>query len=121
MSIRLRVILLLMWIVLLIFLIKQIRKRSIDLKHSLAWLLLDVTLICITVFPTILIKISDLFGVETPTNILFFFGMCLVLIINYTQTVALSRMSERQKKLVQHIALTEYKNKIDIKVNENEE
>lgn len=112
MSIRLQVILILMWIVLLIFLIKQIRKRSIDLKHSLAWLLLDVALICVTVFPSLLIKISELFGVEIPTNIVFFLGMCLILIINYTQTVALSRMSERQKNLVQHIALTEYGNKL---------
>ncbi len=97
----------------MIILVKQVKKRTIDIKHSLAWFLLDIVLIIFTAFPSILYKLTYILGIETPTNMLFFFGLILALVINYTQTIALSRLSERQKKMVQHIALEEYKKKED--------
>ncbi len=105
---RLQLILMCIWIFFVIILIRQVKRRVFGIKHSLAWLLLDVVLIIITLFPGVLDIISAILGIDVATNMVFFFGLFLVVIIQYTHTIAISRISERQKEIVQFIALNEY-------------
>ncbi len=108
MSLKLQIILVVIWLLMLFYLITQIRNRVVSIKHSLTWLILDLILIVLSVFPNILVWLGKVFGVETPSNMLFFFGFVLVLMIAYSHTVALSRLSEKQKAIAQYFALKEY-------------
>lgn len=111
MSLRLQVILLILFISIFLFLINQVKKKAVALKYTLAWLLLDVALIVITCFPKLLQVISSTLGITSPMNMIFFCGFVLALIIIYTLTVALSRNSDRIRSLAQIISLNEYRAK----------
>ena len=111
MSLRLQVILLILFVLIFIFLINQVKKKAVALKYTLAWLLLDVVLIVLTCFPNLLLIISEMLGITSPMNMIFFCGFVLALVIIYTLTVALSRNSDRIRSLAQQVALNEYHNK----------
>lgn len=109
MSLRLQVILLVLFVSIFLFLINQVKKKAVALKYTLAWLLLDFALIVLTCFPSLLQIIAETLGITSPINMIFFCGFVLALIIIYTLTVALSRNSDRIRNLAQKVALNEYR------------
>ena len=49
--------------------------------------------------------VAAFFGIYSPVNMIFFMGFVLSLVIIFTLTVALSRVTARVRKLAQMIAL----------------
>ena len=85
----------------------MVKKRSLDLKYALSWLLVICFVLVLDCFPKLLDKLSRLLGVFSPVNMIFFLGFCFSLVIIFTLTVIVSRMSERIRKLSQAVALNE--------------
>lgn len=109
MSVRLQIILLVVFAAILIWMVMQIRKRKLDLKYSLSWFVLIVVLIVLTCFPQLLVILSEFLGITAPINMIFFCGFCFSLVIIYTLTVAISKMADNIRSLTQKIALLEKK------------
>ena len=55
-------------------------------------------------------KLANALGIYSPVNMIFFLGFVLSLVIIFTLTVALSRVTARVRKLAQMIALQEDEN-----------
>ena len=89
--------------------INMIRRRRLELKYALSWLMAIVFVLVLDCFPTLLTRISLMLGIWAPVNMIFFLGFCFSLLIIFTLTVTLSRMSERVRKLSQAVALNEEK------------
>lgn len=111
MSTRLQICLLMFLIIIMLILISELRKKSIDIRYSLSWLLLDVVLIIFVIFPNSLAYISQLIGIATPVNMLFVLGFILAMVVIYTLTVAVSKLSDNVRQLSQHIALNNHEEK----------
>ncbi|MCR4691782.1 MAG: DUF2304 domain-containing protein [Lachnospiraceae bacterium] len=90
----------------------MVKKRSLDLKYALSWLLGIVLVLILDCFPKLLNRLSRALGVFSPVNMIFFLGFCFSLLIIFTLTVIVSRMSERIRKLSQAVALNEEKLRI---------
>lgn len=119
MSVRLQIILLILLVLVFLLLVNQVRKKAVELKYTLSWLVLDFVLIVLTCFPKLLLIMSESLGITSPINMIFFCGFVVSLIIIYTLTVALSRNAERIRNLTQSVALNEYRTKKEgEKVNE---
>jgi len=104
-TVRLRVLLIVLFSFVLIWLIRQVKSKKLDLRYTLSWLLLDFVLLLLSVFPGLLNALSRLLGIYSPVNMIFFLGFCFSLILIYTLTVAVSRQTEEIKRLTQAIAL----------------
>ncbi len=96
----------------LIGILRFIQKKELQLKYALIWILVDVLMLIAVLVPGLLMHISNLLGVYSVTNMLFFLGIMFTLTIIFSLTVALSRASDRIRKLSQQIALNEFDNKI---------
>ena len=96
----------------LILILYMVKKRSIDLKYALTWLLAICFVLVMDCFPRLLDRLSRALGVFSPVNMIFFLGFCFSLLIIFTLTVIISRMSERIRKLSQAVALNEEKIRI---------
>ena len=57
------------------------------------------------VFSFIVVWLSSLIGIETPSNLVFFAALIMVLILLFRQTAAMSKMSMQIARLTQEIAL----------------
>lgn len=99
--------------------INMIRRRRLELKYALSWLIAIVFVLVLDCFPSLLTRISRVLGIWAPVNMIFFLGFCFSLLIIFTLTVTLSRMSERIRKLSQAVALNE--EKIEKLMKEKEE
>jgi len=95
-------------VALLIFFISLLRKQKLDLKYCLVWIfaLIGVAVLCI--FPALLDRLSELFGIGIPVNTLFLIGIAFLAFISISLTVVVSRLSDRLRKLTQNIAILEH-------------
>lgn len=111
MDLRLRVIIGLGAIVILLGILNMLRKEKLDLKYVLSWILVDLTIMILAIWPSIIDVVANIMGVDKPINAVFFMGMVFLLIIIYSLTVAQSRSSNKLKNLAQTIALYEHESK----------
>ena len=111
MSLKLQIIIAVFIVVSLIVVINMIRKKSLELRYALAWLLVGVGVLIFDMVPGLVEWLARLLGIASPVNMLFFLGFCFSLIIIFVLTIAVSRMSKKIKDLVQELALHEKENR----------
>ena len=104
---RLKIFLFVICFLVFIFLILKLRKRKADIKYILPWILLDAGVAVIAAFPGILSYFCDLFGIETPSNMLFFFALILLGMVVFSMTLTISKQNEQIRDLTQRLALWE--------------
>ncbi len=85
--------------------VNMIRKKSLELQYALAWLFVGGGILVLDCFPQLLTWLAHEAGVASPVNMLFFLGFCFSLVIIFTLTVTVSRMSTQIKELAQAQAL----------------
>lgn len=105
MTVKLQIIIAAGLVVLLLAIAGAVRARRLEFRFSLPWLLLLLALLVMDIFPGIVDWLAGLLGIELPINMLTFCGLAFSLTLIFSLTTSLSRLSERQKKLVQEIAL----------------
>ncbi len=105
MNVKLQIIIMAVLVIAAILIIIQVKKKKLALKYSLAWLLLIVVFMILDGFPGLLVMLSGLVGIATPSNMLFTCGFVFALVIIYTLTAALSKQSDNIRDLTQQTAL----------------
>lgn len=118
MSLKFRILLLVLLVATFAILVMQIRKKKLQLQYSLNWMGMLVILTIVAIFPSLLQWLASVSGVELPINLVFFLGFCFVLLIVYSLTSAVSKLSNENKELAQKIALLDEKLKKE-DTNEN--
>lgn len=104
-DLKLRFILFVMVFSSMFIMINMIRKNKLELKYALTWLLTGMIMIIILLVPSLLFRISNLLGIEVPSNMLFTFGLFFLLLLTFGLTISNSRNSKRIRVLTQEIAV----------------
>ena len=108
MTTRLKLIIVAFLLLAMCLIVNLIRKRKLELKYALTWLLLIVGLALIVLIPGLLEGLAALLGIYSVMNLVFFVGFVFSLLLVFSLTMSLSRNSERVRKIAQKIALNEY-------------
>lgn len=109
MDIRLKIMLLLLGISIWGLLVIKLRRKVIDIKYALPWLVLDMALIVLIAIPSLMEKLAAIMGIQLPSNMFFFFGLLILLFICYEQTITISKHNTMIRRLVQEIAIEKNK------------
>lgn len=107
MNIRIQLIIGIIVVLALCVIINMIRKKKLELRYALAWMIVGVGILVLDCFPQLITWLAHILGIASPINMLFFLGFCFSLMIIFVLTVAVSRSSIRIKQLAQEIALYE--------------
>ena len=107
MTVKLQVTILVALAIALFSIVNMIRRKNLELAYSLSWLFVLAAVAVFALFPRLMVVIAHFLGIDSPVNMIFFLGFCFSLVIIYTLTVSLSKMSIRIRKLTQIIALNE--------------
>jgi hypothetical protein len=99
-------------LLLLAVIINMVRRRRLELKYVLAWLLADLALIFFALFPQTMMGMAQLLGIYSPVNMIFFLGFVFLALIIFSLTVALSRATANQRRLAQYAALKDYEERM---------
>nr|WP_296008731.1 DUF2304 domain-containing protein [uncultured Blautia sp.] len=105
MNIRIQIIIVAVALLAILYIIYKIRNKEIELRYSLLWLLLGMGIILFACFPEITKWLARIMGISQPINMLFFAGFCFMLPIIFSLSVAVSKLSNKVKRLTQEIAL----------------
>lgn len=105
MNIRIQIIIAVFIVLALVVIVNMIRRKALELRYALAWLAVGAGVLILDVFPGFMESISEMLGIASPVNMLFFLGFCFSLVIIFVLTIAVSRMSIRIKELAQELAL----------------
>ena len=108
MSVRLKIIMVVLLVLAMSIIVNLIRKRKLELKYALVWMLLIVGLALLVLIPGLLEGLAALLGIYSVMNLVFFVGFVFSLLLIFSLTMSLSRNSERVRKIAQKIALNEY-------------
>lgn len=120
MSLRLQIFLFCIWFFVMVFLLEKARKKVVDIKTLLPWLFFDIILIIITALPNQLKELACWIGIETPSNMLFFFGFIIVIGLLFSLVINVSKLQKTVKDLTQRIAILENQIEEDKKKEQND-
>lgn len=87
--------------------LELVRRRRLQERYSMLWLVTCLVLIVLAVVPGLLERISSAVGIVYPPNALFIaaFGFVLLVLLNFS--IAVSRLSEQTSRLAQRLAMLE--------------
>lgn len=105
MTLRIQIAIAVTLVIALAIILSMVRKRSLELKYVLGWILCAAALLILDIFPGLMENLAEFLGIYSPVNMIFFLGFLFSLIIIFTLTVALSRVTLRVRKLAQKMAL----------------
>ena len=105
MTLRLQIIIGVLLIIVMMIFVSMVRKKSLDLKYALAWMLVVAVLLFVDCFPKSMNLMARFLGINAPTNMIFFLGFCFLVTIVFILTVSLSRLSHKNKEMAQELAL----------------
>ena len=88
-----------------LYIVNQLRKKKLDYRFGLGWLLIIFCILVLTVSPKLLSMLEGFLGITLPINMLFFFGFCFIVILVFSMSMMISSLSDRVKKLSQEIAI----------------
>jgi len=81
------------------------RRGVLREKYAVLWLMFSGAALVFSLFPGALKWISDALGVETPSNLLFFVTIVLLILVAVQLSYELSRHEARIRRLAEEVAL----------------
>ena len=87
--------------------LELVRRRRLQERYSMLWLVTCLALIVLAAVPGLLDRMSSALGIAYPPNALFIaaFGFVLLVLLNFS--IAVSRLSEQSSRLAQRLAMLE--------------
>ncbi|MCP1225887.1 DUF2304 domain-containing protein [Sebaldella sp. S0638] len=105
MTIRLKILLIMIALFALIFIFNLIRKKVVDLKHVLMWIFTASMILIFSLFPSLIGIISKLLGIKEEVNSLFFLNGVLLIMTVFSLSIVQSKNSRKLKKCIQELTL----------------
>jgi hypothetical protein len=88
-----------------LFIYSLVRQRVLKSKYALLWSLVAVALLPIAAVPSIVESVSDMLGIETPSNTILLAAVSLLFATTVHLTYELSRNEARTQDLAEEFAL----------------
>lgn len=82
-----------------------IRRNMLKEQYALLWLFSSVTLLLLSIWRNLLDRVAQVAGIAYPPSLLFLAAFLFLLLIVLHFSVVISKLSEKNKKLAQEIAL----------------
>lgn len=104
---RLRILLMIAVFVYFIMVFQLLKRKTLNLKYTLLWLASGFIMLLLVVFPQMLQFFAQLVGIAAPMNALFSVAFFCIIMILMALTAIVSKQNNRNKDLIQSVALLE--------------
>lgn len=89
-----------------LFAMKLIRKSTVRIEDTLFWIIFCIILILLSIFPKSLYTIAYALGFQSPINLIYLVIIFVLIVNQFLMTLKISRLTIKQKELVQTLAIT---------------
>lgn len=84
---------------------KTIKVKKMSIRYGSLWIFLVILMILLVIFPKVIFKLSNFFGFEATSNMLFLLGFFFLFYIIFILTTSISIQNEKIKLLIQEVSL----------------
>lgn len=105
MTVSLRVIVFCVALLFLVIVLRTLKSKKISVKLSLLWFLTSLLLMAASIFVEKVIMFSGILGFEEAVNMVFFFGLFVVLSISFCLCIVISKQQKTITILIQEISM----------------
>ena len=88
--------------------VRSVNRNKLRIQYSFAWLVIAAALLAVTFFPGIVVWLCGITGIETPSNLIYLFGILILLLISFYQTALLSKQADRITRLTQVLSIEKF-------------
>ena len=103
------------------FILEMVRRRRLREEYSWLWILAAIGYLLVAIFPELAIWASQLIGSVNPVSAFTFIGLFFLFLICVQFSVQISRLTEQNKDLTQHIAILDSEIRVSTKANASED
>ena len=89
----------------LLAIVDLLRRRQLREKYAVLWLVVSVFVGVFAVFPSTLTALSELAGVKTPANLLFFVAALVLLVVCVQLSYEISRLEDETRSLAEEVGI----------------
>lgn len=107
MTVKLQICLIIGVVIYLIIILNLIKKKRLNLKYSLLWIVTAVIMIVIAAFPKLATYVANAMGIYSVVNAVFIIAGLFALLIILSLTSIVSKQTERIVSLTQEQAILE--------------
>ena len=105
MDIRIRILTIGGAVAILLMVIELVRRRKLKEEYSVLWVFTAVFILLVSVWFSLLAKVTSAIGAISPASTLFFFGLLFSLVLLLHFSVRISSLERRLTALVQEVGL----------------
>ena len=113
MSLELRIVLIIASVLAVTYAIFKIRKAELKIDDALYWVASSILLLVMSIFPEVTYFLSDLLGIQSPSNFVFLFMIFMILVKLFALSIDISIQKRRLNNLIQQIAIMNRKSSKD--------
>ena len=119
-SVKARIIIIFGLIIALIVIVAMVRKRWLELKYVLVWIASAIAMVVCVCFPSLMDAFAHILGIYSTTNMIFFVGFLFLLVICFSLTITLSKVTDEVRKMAQIVSMIpgDIMDEIEKKINE---
>lgn len=104
---KLQIVLIVAIVIYFIIILYFLKKKALELKYTLIWLVAGVAMLVLVAFPQLMTFIIRLLGIQSNMNGLYIALISFIIMILMTLTSIVSRNAYKIKVLIQEIAILE--------------
>lgn len=94
-------------LIILAVVMRMLLKRSLREKYAVMWLVIGLAVLILGLFPQLLTAMTDLLGVQLPSNLLFALAIVLLLGVALHLSWELSQAEDEIRRLAEEAAISE--------------
>jgi len=91
----------------LVVVVELLRRRHLRERHAIWWMIAGVLALIAGVFPATLVWVSQLVGVEVPTNLVFFVSIAILFLVGLQHSSELTQLESKTRTLAERVAIIE--------------
>ena len=111
MSSRIQAVAIVAAFLLVVLVIELVRRRRLNERYALLWLLSAIIILGLAVWQGLLEKLAKVVGIAYPPNALFLVAVAFILLLLLNFSAALSRLQDQTRLLAQRLAILEARNR----------
>jgi hypothetical protein len=98
----------------LVVVIELLRRRHLRERHAVWWFVAGVIALVVGIFPSSLEWAAGAIGVEVPTNLVFFSGIAVLVLVCLQHSAELTELESKTRTLAERLAIMELRlNELD--------
>lgn len=108
MSALLRAEMILAALLVMLIIVLNVNKKRLRLQYSFFWFVIAAGMLTVAFVPDVVDWLCLVMQIKTPSNLIYLFGILILLLISFYQTTLISKQADQIARLTQIISIEKY-------------